>query len=55
MRDSLSLEESLALTLSFLATGRALDDMKFSVTISPSTASQAVFEKCEMLMFSRIT
>jgi hypothetical protein len=55
MRDSLSVEERLALTLRFLATGRALEDMKFSVTISPSAISQAVFEKCEVLMFSRIT
>ena len=55
MRDSLSVEERLALTLRFIATGRALEDMKFSVTISPSAISQAVFEKCEVLMFSRIT
>ena len=55
MSDSLSLEERLALTLRFLATGRALEDMKFSVTISPSAISQAVIEKCEALMFSRIT
>jgi len=55
MRDSLSLEERLALTLRFLATGRALEDMKISVTISPSAISLAVIEKCEALMFSRIT
>jgi len=50
MRDYLSVEERLALTLRFLATGRAFEDMKFSVNIS-----QAVIEKCEALMFSRIT
>jgi len=55
MRDSLSVEERLALTLRFLATGRAFEDMRFSVTISPSAISQAVIEKCEALMFSRIT
>ena len=55
MRYSLSVEERLVLTLRFLATGRALEDMKFSVTISPSAISQAVIEKCEALMFSRIT
>jgi len=55
MRDSLSVEERLALTLRFLATGRAFEDMKFLVTISPSAISQAVIEKCEALMFSRIT
>ena len=55
MRDSLSVEERLALALKFLATGRALEDMKFAVTIFPSPILQAVFEKCEVLMFSRIT
>ena len=45
----------MALTSSFLATGRAFEDLKFSVTISPSAISQAVIEKCEALMFSRIT
>ena len=44
MRDSLSVEERLELTLRFLATGRAFEDMKFSVTISPSAISQAVIE-----------
>ena len=55
MRDSLSVEERLALTLSFLATGRAFEGMKFSVTISPLAISQNVIKKCEALMFSRIT
>ena len=49
MRDSLSVEERLALTLRFLATGRAFEDMKFSVTISPSAISQAIIETCEVL------
>jgi hypothetical protein len=44
MRDSLSVEERLALTLRFLATGRAFKDTKFSVIISPSAISQAVIE-----------
>ena len=39
MRDSLSVEERLALTLRFLATGQAFEDMKFSFTISPSAIS----------------
>jgi len=55
MRDSLSVEERLAVNLRFLATGRPFQDMKFSVTISPSAISQAVIETCEVLMFSRIT
>ncbi len=55
MGDSLSVEERLALTLRFLATGRAFEDMKFSVTISSSDISQAVIETCKALMFSRIT
>jgi len=55
MIDSLSVEESLALTLIYLATGRAFEDMKFSTNISPSAISQAVIENCEALMFPRIT
>jgi len=55
MRDSLPVEERLALTLSFLATGRAFEIMNFLVTISPSAISQAVIQKCEALMFTRIT
>jgi len=55
MRDSLSVEERLELTLSFLATGRAFEDMKFLVAISSSAISQAVIEKCEELMLSSIT
>jgi len=55
MRDSLSVEERLALTLRFIPTGLALEYMKFSGTIPPSAISQAFFEKCEVLMFSRIT
>jgi len=55
MRDSLSVEERLALTLRFLATGRALEDIKFLVTISASVISEAVFEKYELILFSRIT
>ena len=51
MRDSLSVEERLALTLRFLATGRAFEDMKFSVIISPSAISQAVIETCEALIY----
>ena len=51
MRDSLSVEERLALTLRFLATGRAFEDMKFSVIISPSAISQAVIEICEALIY----
>ena len=50
MRDSLWVEERLALTLRFLATGRAFEDMKFSVIISPSAISQVVIETCEALI-----
>ena len=55
MSDSLSIEERLALTLSFLAAGLTFEYMKFSVTISPSAIFQDVIEKCEAIMFSRIT
>jgi hypothetical protein len=42
MRDSLSVEERLALTLRFLATGQAF---------FPSAISQAVIETCEALSY----
>jgi hypothetical protein len=51
MRDYLSVEKILVLTLRFLATGRAFEDMKFSVIISPSAISQAVIETCEALIY----
>jgi hypothetical protein len=44
MRDSLSVEEILALTLRFLATGWAFEGLNFSVIISPSAISQAVIK-----------
>ena len=50
MRDSLWVEERLALTLRFLATGRAFEDMKFSFIISSSAISQVVIETCEALI-----
>jgi hypothetical protein len=46
MRDSLTVEERLALTLRFLANGRAFEDMKFSVIISASAISQTLFKMC---------
>jgi hypothetical protein len=51
MRDSLSVEERLALTLRFLATRRAFEDMKLSVIISPSAISQAVIETYEARVY----
>jgi len=50
MRHSLWVEERLALTLRFLATGRAFEDMKFSFIVSPSAISQVVIETCEALI-----
>jgi len=50
MRDTLWVEERLALTLRFLATGRAFEDTKFSFIISPSAISQVVIETCEALI-----
>jgi len=50
MRDCLWVEERLALTLRFLATGQAFKDMKISFIISPSAISQFVIEICETLI-----
>ena len=51
MRDCLSVEARFVLTLRFLATARNFEDLMFSVIISPSAISQAVFETCEALIF----
>lgn len=50
MRGCISVEERLALTLRYLATGRNFEDLKFSVIMSTSTISNAILETCEVLV-----
>lgn len=51
MRESISVNERLVLTLRFLATGRTFEDLKFSAAISPASISNAILETCEILIY----
>lgn len=51
MRESLPVSERLALTLRYLATGRNLEDLKFSAVMSPASISIAIVETCEVLIY----
>lgn len=51
MRESLSVNERLAVTLRYLATGRNFEDLKFSAVMSPAAISVAVVETCEVLIY----
>jgi hypothetical protein len=46
MRDAISAEERLTITLRFLATGRSYEDLKFTCAISPQSLRIIVPETC---------
>lgn len=50
MRAAITPHERLSATLRFLATGRTLEDMKFSVIISPQALSQIIPETCRAII-----
>jgi len=50
MRESISPNKGLALTLKYLATGRTFEDLKYSAVIAPTTISQIVMETCEAIV-----
>lgn len=50
MRESISANERLAVTLRYLATGRTFEDLKFSSIISPTTISLIVIETCQAII-----
>ncbi|XP_050307686.1 uncharacterized protein LOC126744353 [Anthonomus grandis grandis] len=50
MRQAISANERLALTLRFLATGRSFEDLNFSTIISPTTLSEIVMEVCNAII-----
>ncbi|KAL0882362.1 hypothetical protein ABMA27_000863 [Loxostege sticticalis] len=50
MRKSISAEEKLAVTLRYLATGRNISDLKYSVIMSPAAISQAIMDTCQALL-----
>ncbi|KAJ8929230.1 hypothetical protein NQ314_018109 [Rhamnusium bicolor] len=51
MRQAITPDEKLALTLRFLATGRSFEDLKFSVIRSARAISTAVIDTCEALIY----
>jgi hypothetical protein len=50
-RHCLPVNERLAVTLRYLATGRNFEDLKFSTVKSPSSVSTAIIETCEVLIY----
>lgn len=50
MREAISVENRLAITLRFLATGNSFEDMKFSYAVSPQSISCIVIETCEAII-----
>lgn len=50
MREAISANERLAVTLRFLATGRSFEDLKFSSIISLTTISKIVLETCNAII-----
>lgn len=50
MRQAISANERLALTLRFMATGRSFEDLKFSTIIAPTTISEIIMETCEAII-----
>ncbi|XP_031327530.1 uncharacterized protein LOC116158823 [Photinus pyralis] len=51
MRKAISAEERLAVTLRYLATGRNIQDLKFSVIMSPAAISKAIMDTCQALLY----
>jgi hypothetical protein len=49
MRDAVSSEERLSVTLRYLATGNSYQDLKFSTAISPQLLSRIVPEICAVI------
>ncbi|PNF20006.1 hypothetical protein B7P43_G06636, partial [Cryptotermes secundus] len=51
MRESLPVNERLAVTLRYLATGRNFEDLTCLAVMSPATISVAVVETCKVLIY----
>ncbi|XP_018804797.1 PREDICTED: uncharacterized protein LOC108978796, partial [Bactrocera latifrons] len=49
MREAISAENRLAITLRFLATGNSFEDLKFSTAISAQAIGKIVIETCEAI------
>lgn len=49
MRKAITAEERLIVTLRYLATGRSLEDLKFSAVISPQALGKIIPETCSCI------
>lgn len=49
MRQAISAEERLLVTLRYLATGRSIEDLKFSAIISPQSLGKIIPETCKYI------
>ncbi|KAJ8035827.1 Protein ALP1-like [Holothuria leucospilota] len=49
MREAISANERLSITLRFLATGNSFEDLKFITRTSPQAIGKIVFETCEVI------
>lgn len=49
MRQAISAEERLIVTVRYLATGRSLEDLKFSAVISPQALGVIIPETCKAI------
>lgn len=52
MRESISPEQRLIATLRYLATGRSLQDLKFSTGISPQSLGKIIPETCKAIIMA---
>lgn len=51
MRKAITPEEKLAVTLRYLATGRNIEDIKFSAVMSPAAIIEAIMDTCRALIY----
>lgn len=50
MRTAVTPHERLSATLRYLATGRSLEDLKFSTIISPQSLGKIIQETCQAIL-----
>lgn len=52
MREAISVNARLSITLRYLATGNTFEDLKFLSAISPQSISSIVLETCQAIITS---
>ena len=50
MRNAVSVEERLSLTLQYLVTGRSFECLKFSANVAPSINNETMMETCDTII-----